>query len=298
MCANIISGGFDDSSSGAIPTTDTFNAVLNIWAQSGAKHAPQRGERIVKQMEALSNSQQLRNIEPDLDTYNALLLCYMNSGFAEAEDIFDLLHGPERIQEIIVETMELKEIYPNNLTYTIGVSTLADVDCPDLAEALLVHMCKIYLQEGDDEARPTIDLFNTVLLSWAKTITASRSLAAQRAERLLKRAEQMQTNGVLEHYPTYVSFNSVIKAWSKDKGNTKAGENAENIYRQMVARFEHTHHADCKPDKKSFTGVTKAWIASGVPGLHDRINSFQNEYRNKFVKDVDSWRDSTSSAIL
>jgi hypothetical protein len=64
------------------PTTGIFNAVINAWARSREKYAPERAEQILKWMNNLNRTNP--SIRPDKYTFNTVIHAYAKAGGASA----------------------------------------------------------------------------------------------------------------------------------------------------------------------------------------------------------------------
>ena len=82
--------------------------------------------------------------------------------------------------------------------------------------------------------KPNTISFNSVISAWAKS---GERGAAQRAESILKRMQELHEAGNPDVKPNTISFNSVISAWA-NSGERGAAERAEAILKRMQELHE------------------------------------------------------------
>ena len=126
------------------------------------------------------------------------------------------------------------------------------------AEALLQHMHELYQAGGHNELRPTNDIFNAVINSWARS---REKIAPVRAEQILN---WMQNLSDLDIHPDKYTFNTVIHAWAK-AGGTESATKAQELLARMHKLYQEGNAA-VKPDTISYNVVINAWAKSGGKG--------------------------------
>ena len=78
------------------PTTGIFNAVINAWARSKEKYAPERAEQILKWMNNLNRTNP--SIRPDKYTFNTVIHAYAKvGGPSAAKKAQELLNSMQRM---------------------------------------------------------------------------------------------------------------------------------------------------------------------------------------------------------
>ena len=88
------------------------------------------------------------------------------------------------------------------------------------------HLRKLYETTGDEELKPNVITYNTVINAWAKTGTRHG------AETAMKLLDTMEREGIAD----VISFNACIHAWARC-GSKESGEMAESVLKRMKERF-------------------------------------------------------------
>jgi chorismate mutase len=103
-------------------------------------------------------------------------------------------------------------------------------------------------------------------------------MAAERAEVILNRMQELFESGNLDVKPDTICFSSVINAWARSR-HRAAPQRAEAILNRMQELFESGNH-DVKPNTICFNSVINAWAKSGSSGPTGGRNDSQSDARD------------------
>lgn len=166
--------------------------------------------------------------------------------------------GVERAEKLLFETLEAYEHQRTN-TNTNTNSTQQ--------QALVI--------------RPNHYSFGIVINGWAK-ISQTSHTAAQRAEDLLQRMEQLYTSGKCTWIkPDVVKYTSCIHAWAKSRKRGSA-HRAEKILRRMEQLYYLQGDASVKPNAVTYAAVIDAWCRNRQrnPNPNNNNNTNNNDARS------------------
>jgi len=273
----------------AYATTEDYNCLLEGWAKSNAGMAgAERCEQIVAEMEERYSSLGDQMIQPNLQSFKAVLMAWKMSG-AEFSAV--------RAQRVLEWMIRLASDGEN-------VAVLPDADCfdivlqlwsrsglqdaPEKTEKLLIAMERLYLATHLEKLRPRTTSFNAALAAWCKSgdkeamtratdilhfmesrrasyaapdeasyttvvsaLLKSRAPGmAQTAEALLKNAEASCKEG---EAPDTILYNTVIGCWARSN-RSGAYRKTRSILDRQISNYEDGCYK-CKPDVYSFTSV-------------------------------------------
>lgn len=253
----------------AQPNVVTVTAVLNCWAKSNLPHAPMRAEAILRRMQehAAAGNHQLR---PNAISYNICMNAWARSGECDApervEALFQELHQkylcngsarlkPDRVSYMarinvwersrkrcprtaairaaaaldeMLATNDLS-IYPTDLHFSRVIAGW--IQCGETlpAESLLERMVDDYSNRAIKQSAPSIYAFHFVMSAWSKQHSRE---AAERAESLLARMQQLSESAGLHVKPNVVSFNTCLGAWARS-GAEDALHRAQALFQRM-----------------------------------------------------------------
>jgi hypothetical protein len=142
------------------PDTISYNALLDSWARSGERMAPNRAEQIVNHMHELAKAGN-NSVRPDTFTYNTLINCIAKAGERG---------GGERAEHVLMEMERRyregnKELKPNTRTYTSVIDALSksrESGAARRAEHILMSMHMKYQKTGDPDVKPNVHTSNAV----------------------------------------------------------------------------------------------------------------------------------------
>ena len=147
--------------------TITFNAVIDAWARSEDKRAPERAQQILFHMDKL-NSSGHENIKPDSYTYNTVLNSLAKGGGrssgSTAENLLNIMERKYQGGDMGAK--------PNVRTYTTVIDAWAksgDLHAARKAERILKNLQSLYDDTGDPEVKPNTHTYNAVMNACAFT---------------------------------------------------------------------------------------------------------------------------------
>ena len=249
-----------------IPDRIHFNALIDAWAKSGEKGAPERAEGILNKMRILSKQTRNPAITPDATSYTSCIHAWAKSN--------DPIAGARA--ELILERMRKMDkagiplMKPNILSYGAVLDCLANSrskDSADRAEAILGRMIDRY-KKGEKDMMPTAISFNTVINAFAKSGDKD---AATKAEAIFDR---MKSVGV---QPNTRTFSCLVSTWTNSR-DSRAGEKAEGYLLKMNRLYE-AGDDSCKPDTTMFSAVINAWSTSKDPHAITRARATLTEMK-------------------
>jgi hypothetical protein len=103
-----------------------------------------------------------------------------------------------------------------------------------------------------------------VIDAWAKSREKG---AAQRAEALLAKMDELHRQGYEGVRPNVISYNAVINAWAKSRENG-AAQRAEAILNHM-SKLHDVGQEGCCPNEICFNAVIDAWAKSGDKNAYE-----------------------------
>ena len=208
------------------PNSIIYNAVLNSWAKSGAKDAPERIETWLKQID----TKQL-----DSSSFNVAISTWSKSGRPEAV---------ERVERLVDRMFESLEIDPDIVTYSCLMDLYARTKQAQKATQLLYRVCDAY-SNGISTVPPNAVVFATVISAWSK---CKDPTALSNAEAVFRRMKQMQV------LPTTVVYNALLTVWGTSR-DPAAVEKTTGYLHEMK-------DMNCSPDVITYTAVLNALSTS------------------------------------
>ena len=255
----------------------TYNSVINAHATSrrGKRDGADRALELLEEMKASQD----KNVQPDAITYGSVIKCLTNAGGkANAERAEELLHELERLYD---DSGRDDRLASNTIIYNSVLDAFASIRGGGgiaRAEAILDRMEDLRAAGGTSGVSPDAFTFSSLIKAWTSASTGSgkqnkknndesdntgdsdllgRS-AAERAQQLLDRMEQLHRDGDDNVKPTTVVYNSVIAALAKS-GEAGSAELAEDLLARMQQMAKTSGDADVRADTISFNSVIDAW---------------------------------------
>lgn len=235
------------------PNTFSYNTVLSAYSKSkgGTKSAEQAQELLQKMP-----------IEPDVISYNAVLLCWARSGLPDAG---------ERAENLLRQM----HIRPNARSYTAAMdawsksrSELGDGStAAERARALLDEMINLFEKTNDEALRPNCYAWSTVIHAHAM------SRDPFKAEHCFRLLQQMRELGKDDPnvLPNRITYNTVLNAcatsspvtYSDRYGPEKSPlkEMTQVLYQQMLVDNkdeDNSENEKLAPDHFTFGTLLKA----------------------------------------
>ena len=257
-CEQLLKRLIDERRAGntnAIASTQTYNALINVWSKSGEKGAAaQRAEEIVVGMSDAYAAGEV-DVQPDLESFKLVLRAWSQ---AKGEE-----NAPFRAQQVLEWMISLYESGQNELVkpdvecFDVVLHTWAlsyHPESPQRAEKLIMYMDRydeesIEKLESEEErknyisTKPTKFSLNQVLTAWSKV---KGQEAAQRAEDILQKMREIGTSkhNVNDLTPNLVSYSSVISAWCKSQHDDR-GRKAERILKMAEKHHKRNNAQIC-----------------------------------------------------
>ena len=236
-----------------LPSTVTYNAVMDAWAKSQSRDAPEHAEALLTEMESL-------HLFPDKISYSTVITAWTKSGRTEAVDRAKALLA--RLQDKVKSGKE--NVYPDTNVYNTMFQALVVNNRVEEADAMLKKFC--------DESKfwkalatPDNFSFSIVISGWAKSQDPN---AVMHAEELFQRMLELQTDIAIK--PNTVTLNALISVWANIRLEG-AAEKAESYLEMMKVSSE------CQPNATSYNAVISAWANSRQVGAPDKAENLLKE---------------------
>jgi len=256
-----------------MPDTTTYNTVLKVWSYSLRKDSGYHSEQLLNEMWFYHHE-------------------YQNQSNINIDDKESINNNDNSL---------LLNVTPDQFTYSTAISAWArssvqsNSTSAKKAEQLLEQM-EEYRMKGYTHLAPTTYCVNAVLNAWSKIASNNKvNGAAYRAEKILKRMEQLYETGERDELcPNTISYNTVISAYARS-GEMGSERRAERILRRMHKLSQQKDNSDgnnendqqqysCKPDLISYNTVINAWSRSKDPDGPNRaeaiLNHMEKQYKN------------------
>jgi pentatricopeptide repeat protein len=267
----------DKGATGFVPSTSNLNAVLYAWAKSGERSGSSNNSHTANQAasqdaparaEALLDRMSQLYVEPDVVSYNTVILAWSNAG------------EPKRAEALLEEmfhawVQDTKEghadiIRPDRVTFNTVISAWARSNDPDAAERAQSILRRMYDPQdmGALQVTPNIVTYNTMLDCWARS---GHEDAAERCLAILQEMQELFEVGEMDARPDVVSYTTVINAFAKS-GKV---DQAEGLLNEMHLAFMSGDNR-LKPNVQTLTTIVEAWSRSdAVDGLERAAAVFQ-----------------------
>eukprot|EP00594_Rhizosolenia_setigera_P007941 CAMPEP_0178970960 /NCGR_PEP_ID=MMETSP0789-20121207/19936_1 /TAXON_ID=3005 /ORGANISM="Rhizosolenia setigera, Strain CCMP 1694" /LENGTH=930 /DNA_ID=CAMNT_0020657731 /DNA_START=36 /DNA_END=2825 /DNA_ORIENTATION=- len=228
------------------PTVLTYGAVLDAWAKSSYRgnDSAEKAEKLLNQLiqeaqEQYENTadncgKSSQHIHVNTTCFNSVLSAWAKSGHADAG---------LKAQELLNRLESYASIYSS---------------CPDSERDK--HFAR--------DCIPDIISYTSVINAYANTGSAIK------AEEILDRLEQQETNNVR---PNTYTYSSVISAWAKSR-KPDAGRRAEAVLRRMMDLDD----PDIQPNIVTFSSVIDAHAKSRERGSAARAEAILDHMEDQF----------------
>jgi hypothetical protein len=274
------------------PNIATYTMILD-----GAAHCPNPSERLVfteMLLERLMQESQTNAlVRPTVVTFSTVINAWAHTGSSKAaEKAQALLH---QVQEL--HNQGWPDVKPNTVMYTAAINAWANAGNAERADLLLQQMYQEYAMEHNQDVKPGIRTFNTVLSAWSKSFDQD---SLEHAQALLLKMRELYESGLLDCNPNVVSYNNLLQNLSKQRNNPQAVEKAESYIQEMIQLATTTTASsscasgknDTMPNEISLTALIKTIAgSSNHPDRAKRAKhwvTFMADYgipSNAFIKD-------------
>jgi len=204
----------------------TYNSLINAIGKSISTSNNDGGKNdhkkdTIHKISSLLDEMDNAKISPDAFTYSSAMDAYIRCG-APPKVTHSLLHQMEQryIQE--KEDRALRPylykhsapiVAPNVRHYSVVLNAYAKSACPEEAQALLNHMEGLYRNTQDDNIRPDVISYTTVIEAWGKSFDPNRGEKALAIlHKMIERYEDGSRNVNDNAFPTVRTFTAVILA--------------------------------------------------------------------------------------
>jgi len=281
----------------------TYNSVLNAHAtcRKNKREGAQRALEILDEMKAASGKD--GNVRPDSVTYGSVVKCLTNAGGkVNAERAEQLLNELESLYEESGDS----NLQPTTILYNSVLDAYANLrggEGIENAEALLDRMEELRSKGKDgsaDGVSPDAFTFASLIKGWTSASSSSgkgkdndsdnngsdllgRS-AAERAQQLLDRMEELHRGGDDAMRPTTVLYNTVLAAWAKS-GEKGAAERAEELLGRMqrAAAAKDAGGDVPRADTVSFNSAIDAWARAEEYGSAEKAENLLNSMEKQYI---------------
>jgi hypothetical protein len=184
----------------------------------------------------------------------------------------------ERAHELLVNMLKLYDSgkwiknRPSLMAFNCVINAYANSrrqGAAEKAESVLTLLESLYFDESKPQykyLRPDKVSYNAVVTAWSR---CREEAAVYRAEKIVKRMEKY-ANAVGDKYlsvePDNYTFNSLIYAWTQSNVGVASAEQAEDILRTMIYKYDQGNKSFA-PDQKIFCSVINAWARCGDDNL-------------------------------
>jgi pentatricopeptide repeat protein len=239
-------------------TNEHVTTVVSAWARSNHPNKVKQINALLAKMEALSRSENNDNLQPSLETYNALLSCY-----TDGQQLFAGSQAEKILMELQARALAGDKRYlPDKITYTTVIKALARHGLSERALRVLDEMYNDF-QSGNEKARPDLMTYNTVLTSFAKEKRAKDG--AVKAAKFFETMKELATSGFIDKLDA-VSYSSLIHACANSKQGERnvLAEAAEKAFRDMQAAYKKGNES-LQPTHMLYNGLLNVWAKAGRP---------------------------------
>ena len=241
------------------PDIVSWNSVLNAWARSPEKDAPQRAiDLVLVELE--------HGLEPNIISFNTLIWTFARRGMLkEAGEVMDKMQTRYGVE-------------PDTITYNTLLYALKDDAVK--AEQLLLKM--ITLCDENPSLKPNTITFNTVLYSWANS---PNPVAPIRAEELLLHMERLYQAGNEDVEPDVYSYTSVMQAWAVSKKKSAVAKAKALLQKMNLLAVE--RGTQIRPNKVTYTCLMLAITNSGIQGAAQEAHQLLDKMWDIYEKEND-----------
>eukprot|EP00538_Stauroneis_constricta_P000604 CAMPEP_0119569042 /NCGR_PEP_ID=MMETSP1352-20130426/40552_1 /TAXON_ID=265584 /ORGANISM="Stauroneis constricta, Strain CCMP1120" /LENGTH=543 /DNA_ID=CAMNT_0007618541 /DNA_START=465 /DNA_END=2096 /DNA_ORIENTATION=+ len=257
----------------ALPDSDCFDIVLQIWSHSSDENAPIYAEQLLGAMERLHRETGAAKLSPKTTSFNAVLAAWMRSKSDQA---------PRRVIEILSFMDHLyhnegnRRVKPDAYSYSTIISTLgqqADEVSASKAELILRRLLKQH-REGVLDWDLDAVLFNSAINCWTRSDVSG---AFRYARSILDRQITCYEQGCDTATPDVFGFTSVISSCASEPGNKDRRQKAFDVATQTYQQLQQRSHEFGRPNHVTYGTMLKACI---------RLLPQNSKQRRQWVKKV------------
>jgi pentatricopeptide repeat protein len=274
---------------GAEPNSSSFTSVITAWSNfqkidsvtstsvsnsSNTRerniHVGERGEAILRRMQELHASGELRDVKPNVLSFAAASQCWANTRSQEAGERAEALI--REMEENSTEQWE-KEFFP--IAYGAVVQAYASSGDTKRAESFLARLHRQY-REGNLGSKPTLHNLTILLSAWSRSPDPQ---APARAEQLLQEMHKLYKEGIIDQKPNVVTYSTVLDCFAKSSLPGAAAK-AEAILDEMVRKAKNGDES-VRPNIISYRHVINAYARVGdVEKAEEVLGRMFNDYKH------------------
>eukprot|EP00571_Detonula_confervacea_P002530 CAMPEP_0172318850 /NCGR_PEP_ID=MMETSP1058-20130122/36021_1 /TAXON_ID=83371 /ORGANISM="Detonula confervacea, Strain CCMP 353" /LENGTH=831 /DNA_ID=CAMNT_0013033769 /DNA_START=163 /DNA_END=2655 /DNA_ORIENTATION=- len=275
-------------------TPDMYYLVIKAWLKVGSYNDLVHANSLLDLMERVhpqndEDDHSERFVSSSMKCYAAVLDAWCKSrsmgAEAKAEELLNRMASAGRRNSFASDVRDVRHY--NNVMNRIATNGKSNAG--GQAERLLDDLIASYKSRGESSGddsttasasavlAPNRSSFNTVIKAYAK---AGGANAATNAKRILNMMENPGSLGLqnlaLQIMPDKISYTSVLMAWANTRGDSSAGEKAEELLGQMQEMYE-GGNGDVKPDTVTYNAVLKVWGKCGHSDAGERSEEILNK---------------------
>ena len=259
----------------AQPTPYSYTSVMSLLTTN---RRALEGQEILLQMEKMQKKSNIEKLKPDTITYNTVMACWANSGSPDAG---------ERAQDIL----DKMSATPNRKSFNAVLLAHAKSGNPSKAQDTLNKMYEHWEKNGDEEMKPDVRTYTTVMNAWGRS---SLPDAPEKAFEILRKMnENYDVTKDKSIKPNKFSYTAVLDAFAYSSLKNGALR-AEELLNEMKIKAE--EDSDLKPDVRSYNAVLNAYSRSSLPDAGMKADKILTEMEDAANLNPDAF--SYNSAIL
>ena len=195
------------------PSYKYYTLAVDAWGKAGN---PENAKRILSRMEDTNSSDV--TLAPTRVTYNAMMNAYIKQG--DMSNAFKTLQSME----------EKSDIAPIINDYNVLLAGYAKFGQAREAEQLLKRMVGLSREQNNDDLKPDLYSYNTLMDAWAKSDDPGRGM---RVQEILTTLINKYESREFEWSPDERTFSSAITALSRSGGTI---EQIERLWSDVTSR--------------------------------------------------------------
>ncbi|GKY96598.1 hypothetical protein MPSEU_000619400 [Mayamaea pseudoterrestris] len=277
------------------PDKISYTTCIDAFAKSeGSLANAKQADALLTEMERLYVATNSTSLCPDVVAYTSVLTAYAKSGRVKSQIANDLL----RRMELYANDR------PNSVFLNAWINLLAknmdvevEQDSAAAAEGLLQYMQTAFWERKQLQLKPCKITYTALITVLAEVGTVA---AAERAEDLYRELEGLwRETGDLDYLPTTKTFASLLNAWARCGGASKALRRADDIMANMKRLYEETGSNDVRPNTILFVQIFQILAKSGEANAAEKAKELLREMHALYLAGCPDVRpDSTTYAYL
>ena len=252
----------------ALPDSDCFDIVLQIWSRTDDAQAAQKAEHLLLLQDKLSQITQSHKLKPTTTSFNAVLNAWAKKISKESPQSKKLVTLLSLMEHLYFE-MGQTRVVPDRCSYNIVLCALAKGCCVQTAKK-----ADTILRNIEDRYRrqqitwePDAVLFNAAIGAWAHSDAPG---AYRKAQSILDRQLNLFRDGkCLECLPDVIGFTSVLASCASEPKKSEQRK-AFNVALSVIQTLE-KHPEFGQANHVTYGTVLKACARLLPPGSAERI---------------------------